>query len=146
MKKLWFNILLGLLLLVTVVLAVVAVVTAPHEAGVLEDSAISANLYWGYALLVAGVVVALFCALFGLLQKPASLVYVGGALLLIAVVVGVAYFISAGHELMIPNLADGGFFPHKETVITETCVYVTYVAGAAALLTALCTEIWRAFK
>lgn len=146
MKKLWFNILLGLLLLITVVLAVWAVLTAPHEAGVLEDGAISGNLYWGYCLLGAGVVMALFCALFGLFQKPSSLLYVAGALVLIAVVVGAAYFVSVSHTIQIPNLADGGFFGAKETVIAETCLWVTYVAAGAALVTAIGTEIWRALK
>ena len=146
MKKLWFNILLGLLLAITVALAAWAVFTAPHEAGTVEDAAIDANLYWGYALLGTGVVLALFCALFGMIQKPSSLISVGIAAVLVLIVVGAAYFISAGHTIKIPNLADGDYFGAKETVIAETCLLVTYVAAGAALVTAIGTEIWRALK
>ena len=154
MKKLWFNILLGLLLVITVALAAWAIFTAPHESGVMADAAIDANLYWGYALLGAGVVLALFCALFGMIQKPSSLISVGIAAVLVLIVVGVAYFIAASHQhdpavitdIRIPNLADGDYFGAKETKIAETCLLVTYVAAGAAIVTAILTEIWRALK
>ena len=145
MKK-WFNILLGVLLAITVALMAYAVATAPHEPGVQADTAISLCLYWGYFLLVFGVFMAIFCAFFGMVQNPSGIKYVGGAAVLIVVIVGAAYFISAGHTILIPNLADGGYFDHTETVISESCILVTYVAFVAALVTTLCTEVWRAFK
>ena len=59
MKKV-FNILLGVLLAITVALMAYAVATAPHEAGVQSDAAISLCLYWGYFLLVFAVFMAIF--------------------------------------------------------------------------------------
>ena len=145
MKK-WFNILLGVLLVITVGLMAYAVI-APHSEDYSQyDLSISLNLYWGYFLLVFGVFMAVFCALFGMAQNPSGIKYVAGAAVLIVVIIGAAYFFSAGHDVNIPNLADGGFFSHADTVIAETCILVTYVAFVAAFVTALCTEVWRALK
>lgn len=63
MKKI-FNILLGVLLVITIVLLVYAIATGGSEA------AISANLMWGYALFVFAIASALFCAIFGMIQNP----------------------------------------------------------------------------
>ena len=145
MKK-WFKILLGVLLAITVALMAYAVASPHPEDPSQYDAAISMCLYWGYFLLVFGALAAIFCAVFGMIKNPASIKYAAGAGLLIIIIIGVAYFLSAGHTVHIPNLADGGYFDHKDTVITETCVYVTYVAMAAAFLTAIVTEVWRAFK
>ena len=68
------------------------------------------------------------------------------SLLLVAVVVVVAYIIAAGHDIQIPDLANGGVFGHSETVISDTSILVTYVALVAAFVTAIVTEIWGAFK
>ena len=68
------------------------------------------------------------------------------SVVLILAVVGVAYFISAGHSVQIVDLQNNGYFAHGETVITETSILVTYVAFAAAVVSALVTEIWAAFK
>ena len=145
MKK-WINIFLIALLVITVAL-MAFVVASPHSEDPTQyDLSVSICLYWGYALLVLGALAAVFGAVFGMVQNPASIKSFAGAAVLIVAIIGVAYFISASHTVNIPNLADGGFFGHTETVITETCVYVTYVAFAAAFLTALVTEVWRAFK
>ena len=111
-----------------------------------SDAAISLNLIWGYALLVGAVVAAVGGALYSMMQSPASAKSSLLAFVLILVVVGAAYFISAGHSVQIVDLQNNGFFAHGETVITETCILVTYVAFAAAVVTALVTEIWAAFK
>lgn len=66
--------------------------------------------------------------------------------LLIIVIVAAAYLIARGHTIEIPDVANGGFFPHPETVITEASILVTYVALGAAVLTAIFTEIYKAFK
>ena len=146
MKKWMFNIVLGILLLITVGLAVYAATSGPHEAGKLEDQSISLNLYWGYLLLGVAVFMAIFCALFGMIQKPKTLIFAGCALVLIVAVIGVAYVMSNGHDIKIPDLANNSVFAAKETVIAETCLLVTYVAAAAAIVTAIGTEIWRALK
>lgn len=139
MKKI-LNVLLGVLMAITVVLLVYAIATGGSEA------AISVNLMWGYFLLVFAVAAAIFCAVFGMIQNPAGIKGTILSLALIIVVVGVSYFIAAGHTVNIVDLQNNDFFPRSETVITETSVLVAYVAVVAAFLTAVVTEIWGAFK
>ena len=139
MKKI-FNILLGVLLVITIVLLVYAIATGGSEA------AISANLMWGYALFVFAIASALFCAIFGMIQNPKGIKGAILSLALIIIIVGVSYFYSAGHTINIVDLQNNGFFGHTQTVITETGIIVTYVAFVAAFLTAIATEIWSVFK
>lgn len=139
MKKI-LNILLGVLLAITAVLLVYAIATGG------SDASIGINLIWGYFLVVFAVAAAIFCAVFGMIQNPAGIKGTIVSLALIIVIVGAAYFISAGHSIHIPDLANGGFFGAGETVLTETSILVTYVAMVAAFLTAVVTEIYGAFK
>lgn len=139
MKKI-LNILLGVLMAITVVLLVYAIATGGSTA------AISLNLVWGYFLIVFAVAAAIFCAIFGMIQNPAGIKGTIISLALIIVIVGVAYFIAAGHSIQIPDLANGGVFGAGETVLTETSILVTYVSLVAAFLTAVVTEIYGAFK
>ncbi len=139
MKKV-LNILLGVLMVVTVALLAYAIISGGSEA------AVSLNLIWGYALLLAGVAAAIGGAIYNMVQSPAGAKSSLLSCVLILVVIAVAYFISAGHTVNIVDLQNNGFFSHTETVITETCVLVSYVAFAVAVLTALVTEIWAAFK
>ena len=139
MKKI-LNILLGVLMAITVVLLVYAIATGG------SDAAIGVNLMWGYFLVVFAVAAALFCAIFGMIQNPAGIKGTIMSVALIIVVIGVAYFISAGHSVQIPDLAKNSVFDPGATVLTETSILVTYVAMVAAFLTAVVTEIWGAFK
>ncbi len=139
MKKV-MNILLGVLMVITIVLLVYAIATGGSEA------AISVNLMWGYFLFVFAIAAALFCAIFGMIQNPKGIKGAILSLALVIVVVGVSYFYSASHTINIVDLQNNGFFGHPETVITETSIIVTYVAFAAAFITAVVTEIWGAFK
>ena len=139
MKKI-LNVLLGILMAVTAVLLVYAVATGGSEAS------IGLNLMWGYFLFVFAIAAALFCALFGMIKNPAGIKGTVLSVLLILVIVGVSYFYAAGHTVNIIDLQNNGFFSHGETVITETSILVTYVAFAAAFVTALVTEVWGAFK
>lgn len=139
MKKI-MNILLGILMVVTVALLVYAVTTGG------SDAAVSMNMVWGYILFGLAVLLAVVCALYGMLKNPAGIKGTIAALVLIVVVIGASYFYASGHTINIVDLQNNGYFAHSETVITETCVLVTYVAFAAAFVTALVTEIWRAFK
>lgn len=139
MKKI-LNILLIVLMVITAALLVYAIATGG------SDAAISLNLMWGYVLLVIGVAAAIFCAVYGMVKNPAGIKGAVLSLALIVVVVGISYFISAGHNVEIVDLQNNNFFPHGETVITETSVLVAYVAVVAAFLTAVVTEIWGAFK
>lgn len=139
MKKI-LNIILGILLAVMAVLGIYAIATGGSEA------AISLNLIWCYFLLALAVFTAIFCAVFGMIQNPAGIKGTIISLALIIVIVGVAYFVASGHDIQIPDLANGGFFSQGETVLTDTSILVTYVALVAAFVTAIATEIYGAFK
>ncbi len=134
------NIILGILLAVMAVLGIYAIATGGSEA------AISLNLIWCYFLLALAVFTAIFCAVFGMIQNPAGIKGTIISLALIIVIVGVAYFVASGHDIQIPDLANGGFFSQGETVLTDTSILVTYVALVAAFVTAIATEIYGAFK
>lgn len=139
MKKI-FSILLGILMAITVVLLIYAIATGG------SDAAISLNLIWGYILFVLAIVAALGCAVYGMIKNPAGIKGTILSLVLIIVIVGVAYFIAAGHTIEIPDLANNSVFGHGETVLTDASILVTYVALVGAFVIAVGTEIWRAFK
>mgnify|MGYP000775578786 FL=1 len=103
MKKI-LNIILGILLAVMAVLGIYAIATGGSEA------AISLNLIWCYFLLALAVFTAIFCAVFGMIQNPAGIKGTIISLALIIVIVGVAYFVASGHDIQIPDLANGGVF------------------------------------
>lgn len=110
------------------------------------DTSIGLNLIWGYILFLAAIVSAIFCAVWGMIQNPKGIKGSLLSLLLIVVVIGAAYFYSAGHTVNIIDLQTGGFFGRGATLITETSVIVAYIAFVAAFLTAIGTEVYRAFK
>ena len=139
MKKA-LNGLLGVLMVVTVGLTAYAIAAGG------SDAAISLNLIWGYCLMIGAVVAAVGGAIYSTLKSPAGAKMSILSVVLILAIVGVAYFISAGHTVQIVDLQNNGYFPHVDTVITETSILVTYVAFAASIVTALVTEIWAAFK
>ena len=145
MKKI-LNILLGVLMVITVLLLIYAIVAGANGTEATLNAAISANLIWGYILFALAIVAALGCAVYGMAKNPAGIKGTILSLVLVVVIVGVAYFIAAGHTVQIPDLTNNDFFGHSETVLTEASIIVTYVAMAAACLTALGPEIWRAFK
>lgn len=97
-------------------------------------------------LLVFAIAVAIFCAVFGMIKSPEGVKGTMMSFGLIIIIIGAAYFIANSHDVKIINLANGGFFGQGETVLTETSVYVTYVAVVAAFLTVVLTEIRNAFK
>lgn len=145
MKKV-LNILLGILLAITVALLVYAMVSPHPEIPTEYDSSVSLNLIWGYALFIFAIFTALFCAVFGMIKNPAGIKGTILSLALVIVIVGVSYFYSAGHEVVIEDLQNNCPFGREETVITETSILVTYVAFVASFATAVVTEIWKLFK
>ncbi|MCM1302317.1 MAG: hypothetical protein NC250_03115 [Alistipes senegalensis] len=145
MKKV-LNIMLGVLLLISAALAIFAMASNHPENPAEYDAAVSMNLWWGYLLFGAAIVAAIACAVWGMVKNPAGIKGTVLSLVLIVVIVGVSYFLSASHDVQIVDLQNNGFFSRGETVITETSVLVTYVAMAAAFVTAIATEIWGAFK
>lgn len=149
MKKA-LNITLGVLLAITAVLMVYALMSThpvnQQEFDPQHDPSISLNLIWGYILFGLAVLSAISCAVYGMIKNPAGIKGTLISLLLVVVVVGISYFISAGHELLIPDLGTGGYFSHGETVVSETGILVTYAVGVCAVLAAIYSEVANAFK
>lgn len=145
MKKV-LNILLGVLLLITAALMAFAMAADHPENPTEYDAAVSMSLWWCYLLFAAAIIAAIACAVWGMLKNPAGIKGTVLSLVLIVVIVGVSYFLSASHDVQIVDLQNNSFFGHGETVITETSILVTYVAMAVAFVTAIATEIWSAFK
>lgn len=139
MKKV-LNILLGALIVITLAVTGYAVAAGG------SDASISLNLIWGYALLFGAILAVVGGSIYAMLKSPSGAKTSILSLVLILVIVGVAYFISAGHTVQIVDLQNNGYFDHAETVITETSILVTYVAFIASIVVALATEIWAAFK
>ena len=134
MKKI-LNILLGVLMAITVVMMAYAIFTGGSEA------AISANLVWGYVLMVLAICSVIFCAVYGMMKNPAG---IKGTL--VVVVVLASYFVAAGRDILIPNFSDGGYFPHTATVIADCSILVAYIAMGAAIVVALYSEVAKLFK
>ena len=101
MKKI-LNILLGVLMAITVVMMAYAIFTGGSEA------AISANLVWGYVLMVLAICSVIFCAVYGMMKNPAGIKGTLLSLGLVVVVVLASYFVAAGRDILIPNFSDGG--------------------------------------
>ncbi len=139
MKKI-LNILLALMMAATVGLSIYAVVTDGAE------SAISLTLVWGYTLVGLALASALVCAFAGMITSADGLKGAIISLVLGVAVIGVSYYIAAGHTIQIVNLGDGGFFPAEDTIITEASVLVTYVVCAVAVVVAIVSEVWGALK
>lgn len=140
MKK-TLNIILGILMAVTVVLLGWAIATGGSEAS------ISANLIWGYVLLVAAALSVVYCAVKGMIKNPAGIKKAVASIAIIVVVVGIALGIALSHKgLAIPNSAGGFFDDPFELVITESSIIVTYVAFVATILAAIFSEIRNAVK
>ena len=106
MKKA-LNVLLGVLMVVTVGLTAYAIAAGG------SDAAISLNLIWGYCLMIGAVVAAVGGAIYSTLKSPAGAKMSILSVVLILAIVGVAYFISAGHTVQIVDLQNNGYFPQN---------------------------------
>ena len=138
-KKL--NILMVALFVVTLALVGWAVVSGGSEV------AISWNLIWGYALLVAAGVGVLCAAIKGTITNPAGLKNTLIAAVVVIVVVGAALGVALSHDgLVVPNSAGGVFDNPFELVISETGIVVTYVVAAAAVLVTIVGEVRNVLK
>ena len=112
-----------------------------------SEVAISWNLMWGYALLVAAIVSVLCAAIKGTITHPAGLKNTLIAVVLVVVVVGAALGIALSHDgLTIPNSAGGVFDDPFELAISETGIVVTYIVAAAAILVTIVGEVRNALK
>jgi hypothetical protein len=134
------------LLAISVAMVFWAVFTTPENPTIESATAVGAYLYWGYFLMGAAIVAALFGAGMDMLKKPEG---IKGALISVVAIVAiivVAYFVAAGHDFQIVDLGNQGYFERGETVITDTCIIVFYVAMAGAVLSAIYSAVSDALK
>ena len=111
------------------------------------EVAISWNLMWGYALLVAAIVSVLCAAIKGTITHPAGLKSTLIAVVIVIAVVGAALGVALSHDgLVVPNSAGGVFDDPFELAISETGIVVTYIVAAAAILVTIVGEVRNALK
>ena len=134
------------LLALSVAMIFWAVFTTPEDPTVQNATAVGAYLYWGYFLMGAAVVAALVGAGMDLLKKPEVIKGASIAVVAVVAIIVVAYVISNGHDFQIVDLGNQGYFERKETVITDTCLIVFYVAMAGAVISAIYSAVSDALK
>jgi len=140
MKKM-LNMVLVALFVITLAFVGWAVISGGSEV------AISWNLMWGYALLVAAVVSVLCAAIKGTITHPAGLKGTLIAVVIVIAVVGAALGVALSHNgLVVPNSAGGVFDDPFELAISETGIVVTYIVAAAAILVTVVGEVRNALK
>ena len=112
-----------------------------------SEVAISWNLMWGYALLVAAIVSVLCAAIKGTITHPAGLKSTLIAVVIVIAVVGAALGVALSHDgLVVPNSAGGVFDDPFDLAISETGIVVTYIVAAAAILVTIVGEVRNALK
>ncbi len=110
------------------------------------QDAISFNIYWAYVLMGIVLACALFSAVYSMLKSSKSpLKTIISAVAVIAIVAG-AYAIAKGNAVEIINVEDGKKFDEMPTLISQTSIYIAYVAMAGAILAAIVSEVKNALK
>jgi membrane protein implicated in regulation of membrane protease activity len=123
-----------------------AIFTTPEDPTVDNATAVGSLLVWGYTIAGVAIVVAVFAAIWDLIQKPTGLkgtIIAGVAV--VAIILG-AYFIANGHDYQILDIGNQTFFERGETVIADASILVAYVAGAGAIISAIYSAISDALK
>ena len=138
--------LLVVLLAVSVGLVFWAVFTTPEDPTVENATAVGVYLYWGYALMAAAVVAALFGAVMDMFKAPSGVKRtIFSFVAIVGLIVG-AYVIANGHDYQIVDLGNQGFFERNETVISDASILVFYVAMAGAIISAIYSAVTDALK
>ena len=97
-----------------------------------NDASVDALLRWGYVMVIAGIAIAILMGLvIAVINNPKSLVKMLLALVGCAVVVGVAYALASGDELVgyIGTQPDAGTLK-----MTDTILNLAYIACGGAIL------------
>ena len=133
------------LMAVSVALVAWAIFTTPSDPTTANATAVGANLYWGYALLIGAILAAVLGACMDMLKKPEGLK--GTIISFVAIIaIVVSYVLAQGHTYEIVDLQNKGIFPRFDTVITDASIMVTYVAMAAAVIAAIYSAVSDALK
>ena len=135
-----------ILIAVCVALVAWAIFTTPEDPTVDNATAVGSLLVWGYIIAGVAIVVAVFAAIWDLIQKPTGLKgTIIAAVAVVAIILG-AYFIANGHDYQILDIGNQTFFDRRETVIADASILVAYVAGAGAIISAIYSAISDALK
>lgn len=134
------------LLALSVLMIFWAIFTTPEDPTVANATAVGAYLYWGYFLLGAAVFAAIAGAVMDLLKKPEGIKGAVFALIAVVAIIVVAYLVASGHDYQIVDLGTQGYFERGDTVITDTCIIVFYVAMAGAVISAIYSAVTDALK
>ncbi len=101
-------------------------------------------LIWGYILLGIAVAAVIILPLLNLVKNPKGAVRSLVGLAIVVVLAGICYALSS--DTPVVNSA-GGFFEDSTVLkISDTGLYLTYIALAVAILVAIGGEIRNAFK
>lgn len=146
MEKILKTLLIALLG-ISVVLVLWGVFATPDKpATAAEAPVMGYNLIWGYILLGASIVVALFSAVMGLVTKPKGIKGAIISIVAIAAIVIVAVVVASGHDYQIVDLQNSSFFDRGETVLTDTSILITYVAMIVAIIAAIYSAVSDSLK
>ena len=138
--------LLVALMAVSIGLVAWAVFATPEDPTVENATAVGVYLYWGYALMAAAVVAALFGAAMDMFKAPSGVKRtIFSFVAIVGLIVG-AYVIANGHDYQIVDLGNQGFFERNETVISDASLIVFYVAMAGAIISAIYSAVSDALK
>lgn len=141
-----FKYLLVALMAVSIGLVAWAVASTPDNPTVENATAVGAYLYWGYGLLAAAILAAVLGACKDLLAKPEGIKGAIFSLVAIVAIVIIAYVVANGHNYQIVDLQNQSYFERGDTVITDACLLVFYVAMAGAILAAIYSAVSDALK
>ena len=135
-------------ILIAICVAMVAwcVATTPEVATTENATAVGTMLIWGYGIAAVAIVIAVFAAIWDLIQKPTGIkgtIFAGVGI--IAIIAG-AYFIANGHDFQILDIGNQTYFERGDTVIADASILVAYVAAGGAIISAIYSAISDALK
>lgn len=141
MKKV-INILFGVMMAITVVLVVMMAAGGRDAAG---NPDVNGIIIWTYVLFAMGFVAAVGGAIYNMFLNPSGMKGSLLSIVLIAAVIGVAFALADSTTPV--TLSDMTVMDDpKVLTITDVSIYVTYIAMAAALLSAVFAEVKAAIK
>ena len=109
-----------------------------------NSASVDALLRWGYIMVIAGIAIAVLMGfIIAVINNPKSLVKMLLALVGCAIVVGVAYFLASGDELV----GYIGTQPDANTLkMTDTILNLAYIACGGAVLAIIFGACFTAYR
>lgn len=108
-----------------------------------SDLLLDLLMWWAYALIGAAIILSLVLPMINIVQNPKNALRSVVGVVAVVVLVGVAYLFSSGETI---TTATTVFDNELVLKLSDTGLYTTYVAFAAAILSVLGCEIAKTFK